>query len=130
MSNKNRYRSEILHMIWDQHFTAQDLHSKLKKVYPFVGLWTVYRNLTELVEDNELMKTSWLIDHTIYEKHKKPHWHIVCKTSKQVFDVDVSMIDISWLDLPHQFSIHEINISFHWYYEWAKDACKWNIKNK
>jgi len=130
MTNKHRYKSEILHMIWDNHITAQDLHAKLKKIYPFIWLWTVYRNLTELVEEEELMKTSWLIEHTIYEKNKESHWHIVCKASKNVYDIDVTMIDLSWVPLPDSFCMSEIHISFHWSFSWQKEACKWKVQNK
>lgn len=128
MVNKHRYKQEILHMIWDNHVTAQQLHNKLQKVYPYIGLGTVYRNLTELVDEKKIMKTSWLIDHTVYESYKPAHGHIVCKGSNHVYDINIDMIDLDKVNLPDNFTIEEMTISFYGYFgEWRK-ACKAKVK--
>lgn len=51
MANKNRYKTEIILLTKQGHRTAEDIHKKLKKTYLFVGIGTIYRNLTDLVEE-------------------------------------------------------------------------------
>ena len=128
MANKHRYKQEILHMIGDDHITAQNLHGKLQKLYPYIGLGTVYRNLTELVEEEKIMKTSGLIEHTVYEQMKPVHGHIVCKWSTKIYDISIDMIDLEKVNLPENFKLEEITISFYGYFGEGKRACTATMK--
>lgn len=51
MSNIHRYKTEIIALTQIGHRTAEEILKKLKKNYFFVGIGTIYRNLTELVSE-------------------------------------------------------------------------------
>jgi len=125
MANKNRYANEIYLMIWDNHMTGEQIFKKLKKTYPMVWLGTVYRNLHLLVQEQKLMKTTWVLEHVLYEKHKEPHWHIMCTGSKKAFDIDISSIDTSKITLPDWFNIWDIHVTVTWTFEW--NTCSWKL---
>jgi Fe2+ or Zn2+ uptake regulation protein len=56
MSNIHRYKNEIINLTNTGHRTAEEIHKKLRRTYLFLGIGTVYRNLTELVNEGILMK--------------------------------------------------------------------------
>jgi len=110
--NKHRYMKEIEYIINGNHISSYDIFKKLKQTYPLLGIWTVYRNLRELVEKWSIMKTLWILEQTLYETAKAPHGHLVCKHSKKIFDISLEQVDFSQLVLPHWFHIEEIHLSF------------------
>jgi len=112
MPNKHRYQKEILLLCDQWHRTAEDIFKELKKNYFFLGIGTVYRNLQELVDAWELMKTSGILDKIIYEKNKKPHGHIVCHHSGMIMDIPLKNIVFDGIDLPKNFNLQNINIVF------------------
>lgn len=69
--NKHRYIKEILHIIEWSHISSDissdNIFKTLKKIYPLLGIWTVYRNLSELMEEWKIMKTVWILDYPLYE---------------------------------------------------------------
>lgn len=112
MPNKHRYQKEILLICQQWHWTAEDIFKELKKNYFFLGIGTIYRNLQELVDAWELMKTSGILDKIIYEKNKIPHGHIVCHHSGMIIDIPVKDIVFDGIDLPPNFNLQNINIIF------------------
>lgn len=84
----------------------------MKKDYMFLGIWTVYRNLQELVDECTIMKTSGIFDKVVYEKKKPIHGHIVCHKSNMIFDVDISRLMIENNLIPENFNLQSINIIF------------------
>ncbi len=113
MANQNRYKTEIIRLVnTGEHRTADQLYQKLKKDYLFLWIWTVYRNLQELVDEWIIMKTSGILDKTIYEKIKPLHGHIVCHKSLMIFDVDISHLMIENNLVPENFNLQSINVIF------------------
>ena len=113
MANQNRYKTEIVRLLDNgQHRTAEKVFNELKKDYFFLGIWTVYRNLQELVDEDVIMKTSWILDKVIYEKTKPLHGHIVCHKSLMIFDVDISHLMIENNLVPENFNLQSINVIF------------------
>jgi Fe2+ or Zn2+ uptake regulation protein len=51
MANIHRYKNEIITLTGTGHRTAEDILKKLRKTYLFLGIGTIYRNLTELVDE-------------------------------------------------------------------------------
>jgi len=51
MSNIHRYKNEIISLTQTGHRTAEEIYKKLRRIYLFLGIGTVYRNLTELVNE-------------------------------------------------------------------------------
>lgn len=127
MANQNRYKTEIIRLLDDgKHRTAEQVFKILKKDYLFLGIWSVYRNLQELVDDGVIMKTSWILDKVIYEKKKPLHGHIVCHKSLMIFDVDISHLMIENNIVPENFNLQSINVIFDWHF-WSDElgTCDW-----
>ena len=129
MANVNHYKKEILEICQNWHWTAEDIYKKIKKYNIFLWIWTVYRNLTELVNEWELMRHHWLGDKLLYEKAKPIHWHLFCQNTGMIVDIDMSMIDFSNLKIPNEFCMSEIQLTIGWHFEWTCSAyCKINGK--
>ena len=113
MANQNRYKKEIeLLLAKGKHRTAEDIYKQLKKNYMFLGIGSVYRNLTELVEQEVLMKTTGVTDKVLYELYKKPHGHLVCTWSGRIDDIDISKVKFDGVALPDNFNLQNILITF------------------
>ena len=123
MANVHRYRADIIALTQKGHRTAEAIFTELKKNYFFVGIWSVYRNLTELVEENILMKTSGLKDKIIYEKQKDPHGHLICHASGTILDIDSSLIDTSQIAIPEGFALEQVQIILHGHFL-SEESCK------
>ena len=129
MANISRYKSEIIAFTQTGHRTAEQIHKKLKKIYFFLGIGTVYRNLTDLVDDGVLMKHHGLWDKILYEKAKPPHGHLFCQYTGMIEDVDISMIDFTGITIPDNFVTQEIQVTIAGHFEGEESAyCKINWK--
>lgn len=117
MANKHRYKNEIILLTKTGHRVADDIFHELKKTYPYIGIWSVYRNLTELVEESVLMKQEWLANKIIYEAKKPHHGHIFCKASGYIQDIDISMIAMQDLPIPDNFLPESMEITIQWYFK-------------
>jgi Fe2+ or Zn2+ uptake regulation protein len=111
MANINQYKRLIVELTETWHWTAELIYKKLKKNHIFLGIGTVYRNLTELVEEWVLMKHHGLWDKLIYEKHKPAHGHLFCQNSWMIEDIDISMLDFNWIEVPPWFCLDEIQVT-------------------
>lgn len=110
--NKHRYIKEILYLLQWKHLNSDEIFKKLRKIYPLIWIWTVYRNLSEMIIDKKILKTTWVLDTPIYELYKESHGHIICKKSREIYDVCIEKLDFSKIDLPDNFDVEEINLSF------------------
>lgn len=125
MPNQHRYKKEIQLICEEGHRTAEEIFKNLKKHYFFLGIWTIYRNLQELVDEGVLMKTAWLVDKVIFEKKKEPHGHIVCGKSSMIMDVSINKVSFDGIDLPDGFNLENINVVFDGYFAQEWSSCKW-----
>lgn len=122
MANMHRYKTEIITLTETWHRTAEEIHKKLRKIYFFVGIGTIYRNLTELVNEWLLMKHHGLGDKILYEKTKPPHGHLFCQYTGMIQDIDISMIDFTGIEVPGNFCIDEIQLTIAGHFTWAESA--------
>ncbi len=126
MPNQHRYKKEIELLCQKGHRTAEQIFTQLKKDYFFLGIWTIYRNLQELVDQKILMKTSGILDKVIFEKHKQAHGHIVCHHSWMIIDVPVDAIAFDGVDIPKNFNLQNINIVFDGHFVGdSGEKCQW-----
>ncbi len=124
MANQSRYKKEIELLLEDgNHWTAEQIYAELKKHYRFLGIGTVYRNLTQLVNEEKIMKTSGILEKTMYEKKKPLHGHIVCQKSGRITDVDIHDVLFEGITIPENFNLQNINIVFDGHYT-GDDAVK------
>lgn len=127
MANVHRYRADIIVMTQEGHRTADQVYKELKKTYFFLGIGSVYRNLTELVNEWILMKHHGLGDAVIYEKNKAHHGHIFCQNTGMIQDIDLSWINFEMLDIPDGFCLDEIQVTIAGHFTGTDSAyCKIN----
>ena len=70
------------------HPTAEQVYEQIHPEHPSVGLGTVYRNLSALSEEGQLIRVAFPgeadhFDHTLH-----PHYHALCRECRRVFDVE------------------------------------------
>lgn len=124
MANQSRYKKEVELLLDDgNHWTAEQIYETLKKQYWFLGIGTVYRNLSQLVQEEKVMKTSGILEKTVYEKMKPLHGHIVCHKSGRISDVSIHDVLFESIHLPENFNLQNINIVFDGHYT-GDDAVK------
>ena len=61
-----------------------------------------------------LMKIHGLMDKMVYEKKKPHHWHIYCKNSWVILDIDISKINFDTVIIPDEFCNLDIQVTFAW----------------
>jgi Fur family transcriptional regulator, peroxide stress response regulator len=90
----SKQRDLILNIVQDTrtHPTADYIYEKARNELPNVSLGTVYRNLGQLVENNQLKSLN--IDGTIhYDAFLDDHQHFQCKSCNRVFDIEFNTKD-------------------------------------
>ena len=75
----------------EQHLSAEDVYIQVKKVYPNIGLTTVYRTLELLVHLGLILKFDFGDGRARYELSEGPkgarhHHHLVCTSCGRVVD--------------------------------------------
>ena len=96
------------------HPTAETIYIRALKTAPKISLGTVYRNLTELVESNQILRVivpgdSDHFDHTLIN-----HSHFLCKECKCVTDLNKVDVDdlITTIEKNNKVKILSNQISF------------------
>lgn len=69
------------------HPSAQMLYEDLKIAYPSMGIATVYRNLSSLVENCLLTSIITKDNVTHYDFNRDDHCHLVCAKCNAIIDV-------------------------------------------
>ena len=89
MKNFSRQREEIIRVIrsTDTHPTAAWVYSKVKEAIPNISLGTVYRNLTVLLEEGQIITVGKVDGQERYDARTTPHAHFVCRGCRRVLDV-------------------------------------------
>lgn len=78
---------EALHTL--HHPTADDIYSYILEQYPHISKGTVYRNLSQMVNEKMILQVKMPdgadhFDHTTCE-----HYHFHCTCCGRIFDIDV-----------------------------------------
>lgn len=78
------------------HPTADMVYTAIREVYPNISLGTVYRNLTLLAQQGEILKISCGESSDRFDAKTTPHYHFICQECGQVedlMDIDMNMIN-------------------------------------
>lgn len=94
---KHYYLDDILKICTKKHFSAEDIFLLLRKKYPQIAQWSVYRNLDKLVEERKLTQVKGIHNKILYERTLSPHIHFVYQKTGKVIDVP---FDTATLSLP------------------------------
>lgn len=99
MKNYSRQREAIVRMLSDtvSHPTAEEIYSAVKKDIPKVSLATVYRNLKELENAEDILTVKTEDGKLHYDGNVFPHAHLYCTECGKVSDVRLSSDEIAAL---------------------------------
>ena len=80
------------------HPTAEQLYLDLKEEMPEMGIATVYRNLSELCENGEVVKIKSKTGADRFDGNNKPHIHFLCEKCEQLLDICLNENEKNKLD--------------------------------
>lgn len=104
----------------DNHPTAEEVFSLVKKEYPAISLATVYKTLETFAEHKIIDKVTQLHDLARFDRNTNPHHHLICVHCRKI--VDVHEPQLNQLNAPHHdgFLVHGYRIQF----EGVCEACQ------
>lgn len=88
--NFSKVKEDIYDLVYStpKHLTAEQVYLTLHKRNSKIGIATVYRNLSKLVEEGRLQKLTGLGEADRYDGNTKKHFHFYCIKCKQALDLD------------------------------------------
>ena len=107
-----------------KHMSAKEIYANLHKLYPGIGLTTVYRTLDLLFQMGLIHKLSFGDGHNRYEfipdEKTKHHHHLVCTRCGKIFnysefvDEELALVKKTEerLEKKYNFQIEDHNIEF------------------
>ena len=69
------------------HPTADALYASIREEFPNISLGTVYRNLSFLVEQGEVLSLKLGDGKEHFDGHTEPHYHFICTECGKVEDI-------------------------------------------
>ena len=111
-SSRNTKQKEIITTQLNKitsFFNAEQLHEKVKKQDPTIGLATIYRYLSEAKKNNELF--SYMCNRKqIYSKGTKSHCHFICEQTGKVIHFEIDNIDFLKNKIPGTITSFQIEV--------------------
>jgi Fe2+ or Zn2+ uptake regulation protein len=88
MKHYSKQREAILEVLreTDTHPTANWIYEKVREKIPNISLGTVYRNLSGLTADGEILQIDVGDGFEHYDGDISPHLHLYCKECEKIFD--------------------------------------------
>ncbi len=95
----SRQREAIKNYLMDRtdHPTADMVYTAIREVYPNISLGTVYRNLTLLEQQGEIIKISCGENSDRFDARTTTHYHFICEECgcvDDLMDLDPKMINL------------------------------------
>ena len=70
------------------HATAEQIYGWIHREHPSVGKGTVYRNLSGLSADGQILRVAFPGEADHFDHNVLPHFHALCRGCHRVFDVE------------------------------------------
>ncbi len=100
MKNYSRQREAILKVLssTNSHPTADWIYSETRKLIPNISLGTVYRNLSALSKEGEILVLDFGDGKEHYDFNISPHVHLKCKKCGKIVDAKLNANPLAALD--------------------------------
>lgn len=97
---RSRQREAILSCLKERydHPTADEIYQSVTKLIPNISLGTVYRNLTFLAEQGQIIKLSTGFGADHFDAVTKPHFHFVCNECGSVTDIAAPVSNHAYIE--------------------------------
>lgn len=88
MKHYSKQREAILNVLrsTDTHPTANWIYEKVREIIPNISLGTVYRNLSGLTADGEILQIDVGDGFDHFDGDISPHLHLYCRECGKIFD--------------------------------------------
>lgn len=83
------------------HPTADDIYTSVKETLPNISLGTVYRNLSLLVNQGEIISVNLGDGKEHFDGNVKPHYHFICSQCGKVEDIFMDELKINTIAQDH-----------------------------
>ncbi|MDD2956070.1 MAG: transcriptional repressor [Oscillospiraceae bacterium] len=86
----SKQREQVLQAVMEkcgQHPTADDIYTSLRQINPNISLGTVYRNLSQLAENGQILKIAVANSSDRFDGCTHEHYHMICDRCGGVFDI-------------------------------------------
>ena len=83
------------------HPTADTVYMHIKEEFPNISLGTVYRNLSFLVEQGEVLSLKLGDGKEHFDGHTEPHYHFICTECGKVEDIFMKELQINKIAQDH-----------------------------
>lgn len=70
------------------HPTAAEVYEEIRKAYPQISLGTVYRNLSLMSVEGEILRLSFPGTPDRFDPNAHEHYHVACARCGRIFDTD------------------------------------------
>ena len=96
------------------HPSADMIYEDVRKEYPNISLGTVYRNLTQLAENGDILRISDC-ERDRFDKTLDPHVHFICDECDKVEDVWIKTFESELSNIKSHLdcSINSVTVSLH-----------------
>lgn len=100
MKKYSKQRELILNSLRNRtdHPTAEKLYLDLKNEMPELGIATVYRNLSDLCEEGQIIKIKTTSGPDRFDGNTMPHIHFECKECGDIMDIVLFENEVKQLD--------------------------------
>lgn len=105
------YTDEILNICDCNHFTVEEIFSKISLKFPDSWKSSIYRNVEELAIKGDLKKITWIWKKAYFEKNKWNHIHLIDKNTWEIRDLDEN---VSIPNLPNNFKLSTVDVKLFW----------------
>ena len=109
-------RKHIYEVLLSQrdHPSAEEVFTRAKQAKPEISMATVYNSLDALVKCNVIRQVNVDRGAAMYCSNMNEHAHFCCDDCGKVFDVNLKDSPrVPEVDLPVDFEVRSIDISFH-----------------
>ena len=97
----------------NKHASAEQVFEHVTKAHPAISKTTVYRNLSQMSQNGELLHLGVFHGSARYDHNLHEHSHFVCDLCKSVFDIDGDFSVIyDRIENAGNFDIRNHNLSF------------------
>jgi len=91
MKNYSKQRAAILDVLRnsENHPSALEVYEEVKKTIPNISLGTVYRNLSALRENGDILSVSVDLGNEKFDGRMSPHIHLYCRKCGKLTDLPI-----------------------------------------
>ena len=100
----------------DDHPTVEQVYGQVRKDFPMTSLATVYKTVSMLKEENEILEINFGSFSSRYDAAKPfPHPHLICLQCQKIIDPEVQMFNEISGELKQKYGFQIVNLRVDYY---------------